>query len=75
MTASVKPTSLDLLVLVLIGQVVRVFLEDIEEFFSFMVVAEREEVSDLVVLLDQIQTFWDGWVVLRGGRKGDLHKH
>lgn len=49
-------TSLDLLVLVLIGQVVIICLEHIEQVFAIVIVSQREKVRDLVLLLDQIQS-------------------
>ena len=57
-------TCLDLLVLVFVGQILRIFLEDVQDLFSIVAVTQREEVSDLVFFLDQIQPVRDSWVVL-----------
>lgn len=40
-----------------------IFLEDIEAFLDIELIIETDAVCDLVIFLDQVERFWDSWVV------------
>ena len=63
-------TRLNLIVFFLVLQIMSVLLKDVQYLLSVVVVRQRHDVSELVILLNQVQTREDCRVLLKEGREG-----